>query len=135
MLYTNLKHIENTAAWQTVLSRHRDVVIVCGRMDPDSVRLYRIAESLERAYRSVHFFDMEYNHPNLQAFYQSVNPGSSVPFILIYHNGDLKQVLRVVTTADQLKDVLDREFKSKISYGLMMKDRLNREVNLINNQK
>lgn len=110
MLYTNLKHIENTADWQTVLSRHRKVVVVCGRMDPESVRLYRLVESLEKFYRSVHFFDIEADHPELQEVCRSLSSGKMLPFIFILRDGELKQVVSEVATADQLKQILKEEF-------------------------
>lgn len=63
MLYTNLKHIESAAEYAGIVNENENVMIICGRMGPFSIPVYRIAEELERNYAHVKFYDMEYDNP------------------------------------------------------------------------
>jgi thioredoxin 1 len=63
MLYTNLKHIETAAECARIIKENENVMIICGRMGPFSIPVYRIAEELESEFSHVKFFDMEYDNP------------------------------------------------------------------------
>jgi len=63
MLYTNLKHIESAAEQVEIINENSQVVIICGRMGPMCIPVYRIAEELETEYKHVKFYDMEFDNP------------------------------------------------------------------------
>ncbi len=63
MLYTNLIHLETFTDLDKMTRENENVLIVCGRMDPQSVTIYRIAESMAQENHHVKFCDMEYDNP------------------------------------------------------------------------
>jgi len=43
MLYTNLKHIETAANHAKRINENENVIVICGRMGPMCIPVYRIA--------------------------------------------------------------------------------------------
>jgi thioredoxin 1 len=63
MLYPNLKHLESIADHNKAISENENVMVICGRMGPMCIPVYRIAEELEAEYNHVKFYDMEFDNP------------------------------------------------------------------------
>ncbi len=113
MLYTNLKHIE-TAAYQTkMIEENENMVVICGRMEPASIEVYRIAEELEKQYSHVKFYDMEFDNPessdlkNTLEYYNIAN----IPLVAYFRSGNLVNVSLGNQTQQQFKSLLDNSFQ------------------------
>ena len=112
MLYTNLKHIESAAEHEQIVSQNENVVIVCGRMDPMCIPVYRIAEELESRYDQVKFYDMEFDNPESQVIRNipEVIRFMSIPFTVYYKNGKVVKTSSGIQSKEQIISVLDEEF-------------------------
>ena len=112
MLYTNLKHIEKAVEHAQIISKHEHVVIVCGRMGPMCVPVYRAAEELEREYHHVKFFDMELDNPESAVIrtLPEVQGFTGVPFTIYYKNGQVVRVTTGIQSKEQITAILDQEF-------------------------
>lgn len=112
MLYTNLKHIESAAEHERVISENENVLVICGRMGPTCIPVYRIAETLEHEYSNVQFYDMEFDNPESQVIRSlpEVSTFMSVPFTVYYKNGQVVRATSGVQTKDQIKTILNEEF-------------------------
>ena len=112
MLYTNLKHIETAAEQARVIDENDSLVIICGRMEPASVTVYRIAEELEKQYPNVMFYDMEFDNPessvlkNTLEYYDIAN----IPLVGYFKCGNLVSVTLGVQTQQQILSHLEKEF-------------------------
>ena len=112
MLYTNLNHIE-TADYQTkMIEENENMVVICGRMEPASVAVYRFAEELEKKYPHVKFYDMEFDNPessdlkNTLEYYNIAD----IPLVAFFKSGNLVNVSLGNQTKQQLISLLDRSF-------------------------
>jgi len=63
MLYTNLHHLETATDFHKTIDENRKVLVICGRMDPQGIQLFRLAEELGAKYGEVKFCDMEFDNP------------------------------------------------------------------------
>ena len=112
MLYTNLKHIESAAKHTDIINGGQNSMVILGRMEPQSIAVYRIAEELEADYPNVKFYDMEYDNPesNIIRNLVEVDGFRSIPFTLYYRNGKVVKASSGIQTKDQIAAILDQEF-------------------------
>lgn len=112
MLYTGLNHIETADELAKVLNDDENVTIVCGRMGPMCISVYRIAEEIEDQYGHVKFFDMEFDNPesNVIRSLPEVNSFMSIPFTLYFKNGKVVQATSGIQTKAQVTSILDHVF-------------------------
>jgi thioredoxin 1 len=112
MLYTNLKHLENAAEYAQAIGETEHVVVVCGRMGPSCIPVYRAVEELEKEYRHVKFFDMEFDNPESQVIRSlpEVSQFTGVPFVVYYKNGEVVRATSGVQSKQQLIQALTEEF-------------------------
>lgn len=112
MLYTNLKHIESAAEHERVISENENVLVICGRMGPMCIPVYRIAETLEHEYSHVQFYDMEFDNPESKVIrgIPEVSNFMSIPFSVYYKNGQVVRATSGIQTKDQIKTILNEEF-------------------------
>ena len=117
MLYTNLKHIESAAALAEIINNSDDVMVICGRMGPMCVPVYRIAEELENEYRHVKFFDMEFDNPESHVIrtLSEVDGFTGIPFTIYYKNGKVVKATSSIQTKDQVKAILNKEFPAVVT--------------------
>lgn len=115
MLYTNLKHIESARDLQRIIAGNEHVVVICGRMDPASVSVYRMTDELERNYPQVRFFDMEYDDPeseNLRKLPEVIE-FAETPFTVYFRRGKLVKAASGIWSIMQVSDTLLEELKNK----------------------
>lgn len=112
MLYTNLKHIEKVIDQNRVLEQNENVVIICGRMEKDSITVYRIAEELEKQFPQVKFFDMEFDNPESTALKNTIEYYNitHIPIIGFFKSGNLVNVLFGTHTYQEIADELKKEY-------------------------
>lgn len=112
MLYTNLKHIESAAEYERVVSESESLLIICGRMGPMCIPVYRVAEKLESAYPHVLFYDMEFDNPESQVIRSlpEVSAFMSIPFMVYYKKGEVVRATSGLQTEEQVKAILNEEF-------------------------
>ena len=112
MLYTNLNHIENVEEYNEIISNNENVVLICGRMGPLCIPVYRIIEELEDKYRHIKFYDMEYDNP--QSFFFHTLPEIShlmeIPFIVCYKNSKIVHTTEGLQNQAQLIAILENKF-------------------------
>ena len=116
MLYTNLKHIESAAEQAQIISENNHVVVICGRMGPMCIPVYRMAEELEGHYSHVKFYDMEYDNPESAVIrtLPEVCDFLEIPFTIYYKNGNVVKATSGLQTKAQVTAILDKEFASTV---------------------
>jgi thioredoxin 1 len=112
MLYTNLKHIESAAQHAQIVGENENVVVICGRMGPMCVPVYRIAEELKKEYAHVNFFDIEFDNPESQVIrtLPEVSGFMGIPFTIYYKNGQVMKATTGIQSKAQVTAILDQEF-------------------------
>jgi len=117
MLYTNLKHIESAIELSKIVGENENVVVVCGRMGPMCVPVYRIAEKLDSEYDRVMFYDMEFDDPESGAIrtLPETEGFLNVPFVVYYKNGNVVKATSGLQTQDQITNILDHEFAESVN--------------------
>lgn len=111
MLYTNLKHIESAEEHEQIINENENVMIVCGRMGPMCIPVYRIAEELEKEYPHVKFYDMEFNNPesNVIRSLPEVQGFMGIPFTIYYKNGKVVKATSSIQSKEQVTNILNKE--------------------------
>jgi thioredoxin 1 len=117
MLYTNLKHIEIAAELAQIINEHENVVVICGRMGPMCVPVYRIAEELEKEYPQVKFFDMEFDNPESQIIrtLPEVRGFMGIPLTIYHKNGQVVKATTGIQSKEQITAILDQEFAATVN--------------------
>ena len=117
MLYTNLKHIESAAEHAKIISENENVIVICGRMGPMCVPVYRIAEELEKEYAHVKFFDMEFDNPESQVIrtLPEVLGFMEIPFTIYYKNRQVVKATTSIQSKAQIIAILDHEFAATVN--------------------
>lgn len=112
MLYTNLTHLETAGDLYNMVSLNEKVIVVCGRMDPQCVHVYRIVESLEQEFRDIKFCDMEFDNPESIVVREmpEIESESSKPFIVYYYKGNAVTATSVPQTKMQITDYINELF-------------------------
>jgi thioredoxin 1 len=112
MLYTNLNHIESAEEYERIISENENVMLICGRMGPLCIPVYRIAEELEDKYAHVKFFDMEYDHPELYFFRElpEVQNFPEYPFTVYFKKGEVMKATTGLQSKVQITATLEKEF-------------------------
>lgn len=116
MLYTNLNHIESVEDYKKVISENENVMVVCGRLGPLCIPVYRIAEELEGKYSHVKFFDIEFDHPDMYFFHSlpEVQDLPEYPFTVYYKNGQIVKATAGIQTRSQVVAILEKEFTQTV---------------------
>jgi len=112
MLYTNLKHIETSSDYTRTIGQNGNVIIICGRMNPVCIPIFRIAEELESTYKHVKFYDMEFDNPEsgvLKNVVQYYNL-EDIPLVGYFKDGNLVEVSIGTQTKEQMLAVLNKEY-------------------------
>lgn len=117
MLYTNLNHIESAAEYARIINENENVMLICGRMGPLCIPVYRIAEESEEKYSHVKFYDMEYDHPELYFFHDlpEVQNFPEYPFTVYYKNGKVAIATAGIQNKAQVQAILEKEFSATIN--------------------
>ena len=117
MLYTNLKHIESALLLAHIINEIEHVMVICGRMGPMCVPVYRIAEELENEYKHVKFFDMEFDNPESHVIrtLPEVDGFTGIPFTIYYKNGKVVNATSGIQSKAQVTAILDKEFAVTIN--------------------
>ncbi|MBN2272881.1 MAG: thioredoxin family protein [Bacteroidales bacterium] len=112
MLYTNLKHIETADEHAKIISENENVMVICGRMGPMCIPVYDIAEELEKEYKHVKFYDMEFDNPGAYVIRSlpEVRGFMGIPFTVYYKSGKVVKATSSIQTREQVKAILDKEF-------------------------
>jgi len=122
MLYTNLKHIENAAHHNKVITENEYVMVCCGRMGPMCIPVYGVMEELEDDYQNVKFFDMEFDNPESHVIrnLQEVRGFMGIPFVIYYKNGKVVKATSSIQNKAQITGILNSVFvenKDKVTQG------------------
>jgi thioredoxin 1 len=112
MLYTNLKHIENAAHHNKVISENENVMVCCGRMGPMCIPVYGVMEELEDDYQNVKFFDMEFDNPESHVIRNlpEVRGFMGIPFVIYYKNGKVVKATSSIQNKAQITGILNSVF-------------------------
>ncbi len=117
MLYTNLNHIETAEQLKKIISENENVMVICGRMGPMCIPVYGIAEELEKEYKHVKFYDMEFDNPESHIIRSlpEVRGFMGIPFTIYYKNGKVVKATSSIQTMDQVRAILDKEFSAPVN--------------------
>jgi len=112
MLYTNLKHIESADELGRIINENENVMVICGRMGPQCIPVYRIAEELESEFVNVKFYDMEYDNPesHLIRTLPEISGYQSIPFTVYYKKGIVVKSTSGIQTKDEVTANLELEY-------------------------
>lgn len=113
MLYTNLKHIETAEEHNKIISDNENVMVICGRMGPMCIPVYRAAYELESDYSHVKFYDMEFDNPESYVIrnLHEVRGFMGIPFTIYYKNGKVVKATSSIQSKEQITAILDENFK------------------------
>ena len=116
MLYTNLNHIESAEEFVRIISENENVAVICGRMGPLCIPVYRIAEELETEYSHIRFYDMEYDNPELYFFHElpAVKDLPNHPFTVYFKNGEAVKAMGGIQSKAQMRAMLDENLTLSI---------------------
>jgi len=111
MLYTNLKHLESTTDHRKAISENENLMVICGRMGPMCIPVYRIAEELENEFTHVKFYDMEFDNPESDVIRNlpEVKGFTGIPFTVYYKNGKVVKATSSIQSKEQVKAILTKE--------------------------
>ena len=117
MLYTNLKHIIDTEEFSKIIGENENVVVICGRMGPLCIPVYRVAEELEAKYHHVKFYDMEYDNPESYFFHSlpEVHNLDEIPFTIFYRNGEAVNSVAGLKSKNQITEIIEKEYPLPVS--------------------
>jgi hypothetical protein len=117
MLYTNLEHIETAEEFSKIISRNEDVVVICGRMGPLCVPVYRVVEELDQEFTQIKFYDMEYDNPEFYFFHAlpEVQLLEEIPFTVLYRNGEAVKSVAGMQSKARLKEILNEVYTEKVN--------------------
>jgi thioredoxin 1 len=117
MLYTNLKHIETAAEYARIMNENENVILICGRMGPLCIPIYRIAEELEKKYTHIKFYDMEYDNPETYFIHYLPEVQSLLehPFVIYFKNSEVVKATAGIQTKTQITTILDKEFADTVN--------------------
>jgi len=113
MLQTNLKHILSEADLNKEITENENVMVCCGRMGPMCVPVYGVMDELQDEYKHVAFRDMEFDSPDARAIRNlpECRGFAGLPFTVYYKNGKVVNATSSIQSMEQVKDILDKEFK------------------------
>ncbi|MHB1686288.1 MAG: thioredoxin domain-containing protein [Ignavibacteriaceae bacterium] len=113
MLQTNLKHILSEADLKKEITENENVMVCCGRMGPMCIPVYGIMEDIEGEYSHVAFRDMEFDSPDSRVIRNlpECKNFAGIPFTVYYKNGKVVKATSSIQSIDQVKNILDAEFK------------------------
>jgi len=117
MLYTNLNHIESAEEYERIINENENVMLICGRMGPLCVPVYRVAEELEKKYTHIKFYDMEYDNPESYFIRDlpEVQNFPEYPFTVYYKNGEIIKATTGIQTKVQVEAILEKEFATTVN--------------------
>lgn len=112
MLYTNLKHIENAAHHNKVISENENVMVCCGRMGPMCIPVYGVMEEIENDYPHVKFFDMEFDNPESHVIRNipEVRGFMGIPFVIYYKDGKVVKATSSIQSKSEITNILNSVF-------------------------
>lgn len=112
MLYTNLKHIENAAHHNKVISENENVMVCCGRMGPMCIPVYGAMEEIENDYPHVKFFDMEFDNPESHVIRNipEVRGFMGIPFVIYYKDGKVVKATSSIQSKSEITNILNSVF-------------------------
>lgn len=112
MLYTNLNHIETKAEHAQIINENENVIIICGRMDHQSVNVYRLAEELKETFTSVNFFDLELDNPETDSIlmFHEISKGEVFPLIISFKDGKMLNTSSGIQSKTHLTKILNTQF-------------------------
>jgi thioredoxin 1 len=117
MLYTNLKHLENSEEHALAIHTNNPVVVVCGRMDYGCIPVYRIFEELEKSYPVVKFFDMDFDNPESRVISSlpQLRDMVNIPLVVCYKDGKVVDVAAGIQPKEVITGMLDRQFSTLVN--------------------
>ena len=117
MLYTNLNHIESAEQHSKIINENENVMVICGRMGPMCIPVYRIAFELEEEYKHVKFFDMEFDNPEAHVIrnLEEVRGFMGIPFTIYYKNGKVVKATSSIQSKQQVTSILEEYLGASIN--------------------
>lgn len=113
ILPTNLKHIASDTEHAQVLADNENVMVCCGRMGPMCTPVYAHMLELQKEYPNVAFRDMAFDSPHAHIIRKLPEARSfmGLPFTVYYKNGKVVHATSSIQSKEQIKAILDKEFK------------------------
>lgn len=113
MLKTNLKHLETAEQHKEAIESNENVMVCCGRMGPMCIPVFQAMEQLEKDYDNVAFRDMFFDLPDAAVIRNLPECARfmGLPFTIYYKNGKVVKATSGLQSKDQVKAILDTEFK------------------------
>jgi thioredoxin 1 len=114
MLYTNLKHIESATEYARIISQSEKLVVICGRMDPMCIPLFRIAEELAVKITQIKFYDMESDNPESYVVHNlpEIFGFKEIPLAIYYKSGQVVKATSGIQSKEQVCQILEQELSS-----------------------
>lgn len=112
ILPTNLKHISSSVEFDKVLSESENVMVVCGRMGPMCIPVYKAMKEIEADYDHVDFRDMAFDNADAHVIKNlpECRGFMGLPFTVYFKNGKVAAATTSIQNKEQITEVLDRVF-------------------------
>lgn len=117
MLYTNLKHLENSQEHAQAIHENERVIVTCGRMDYGCITVFRMMEELEAIYPEIRFYDMEFDNPESRVISSlpGIGDSTAIPIVVWYKNGKVAHATSGIPTREEIIGLLNREFMDSVT--------------------
>jgi len=112
MLYTNLIHLETAAELGNMIEENENVLVVCGKMNPECIPVFRIAEVLAKECQPVKFCDMEFDNPEslIVRNIPELELSSNMPYIVYYLGGKVEKSTSGIQSKEQISSNINELF-------------------------
>jgi len=112
-LQTKLKHIDTAAELKKTTEENENVMVCCGRMGPMCIPVYGAMEKLEKEYTNVAFRDFLFDSPEAAVIKNlpECKGFMGLPYTVYYKKGKVVKATTSIQTPEQIKAILDSNFK------------------------
>ncbi len=113
LLKTGLQEIETAQELEKLISENENVMVCCGRMGPMCLPVYNVMEELEEERSDVKFKVMAFDNPEATVIKNTPECRGfmGLPFTMYYKNGNVVHATSSIQNMQQIKGILDTQFK------------------------
>ena len=116
-VFPQQQHHRNLEQIIKIINENENVMVICGRMGPMCIPVYRIAYELQDEFPHVKFFDMEFDNPeaNVIRNLPEVRGFMGIPFTIYYKNGKVVKATSSIQSKQQVTSILEEYLGASIN--------------------
>jgi len=109
MLYTDLQHIENANEFALYKKQYNSIVVLCGRMNSQTVNVYRELLELKELFSQIVFCDLDYDNPEFNEICISLKNIENTPLLLFIKNNKIVTSTTGVIEKEKIQKIINNE--------------------------